>query len=94
VIIRNFSFPEFYLPSIADLLIILPSGYPNAAVVMFRTNPDVKLANGSWPIAAEPHVMIHGINWQQWSRHIGWRVGRDNMQTFVAAIKKELQKGV
>jgi hypothetical protein len=94
LILKNFHFPELYSPNIADLLIILPSGYPNAALDMFRTFPDVKLTNGTWPNAASPHEVLNGKNWQSWSRHIVWRAGRDNLRSFVTAIKKELEKGL
>jgi len=94
VIIRNFEFPVNYMPQKSDLLIILPAGYPNAPLDMFRTNPDVKLLNGSWPVASEPHEVYLEKQWQRWSRHIDWRVGTDCLRTFISAVKKELSKGI
>ncbi|MCL5006684.1 MAG: hypothetical protein M1153_00845 [Patescibacteria group bacterium] len=96
LIIKNFSFPEAYAPTIADLLIILPAGYPNAALDMFWTRPDVKLASGSFPEKSDVHKDYRGESWQRWSRHFHaecpWRVGKDNIRTFIAAIKRELDK--
>ena len=94
LVLRNFEFPPAYAPANSDLLILFPAGYPNAGLDMFRTNPDVKLINGQWPKAAEPHDNWNGKSWQAWSRHISWRVGRDSLRSFITAIKHELEKGV
>jgi hypothetical protein len=94
VILDNFPFPDAYLPRAAKLLIILPAGYPNANLDMFRTIPDVKFANGSWPLNADARETHDGVSWQRWSRHFGagWRQGVDNLRTFVASVKAELNK--
>jgi|SRR6185437_13799915 len=94
LIIKDFDFPEHYAPQKADLLILLPAGYPNAALDMFRTNPDIKLLNGAWPAASEPHEMHLEKSWQTWSRHITWRSGIDSLRTFISAVRKELNKGI
>ncbi len=95
ITIENFPFPAAYAPRSATLLIILPAGYPNANLDMFRTIPDVKLLDGAWPKncnARETHV---GVSWQRWSRHFtAWRQGVDNLRTFIASVKHELDKGI
>jgi hypothetical protein len=94
LVIKDFDFPK-YIPTKADLLIILPSGYPNANVDMFFTIPDVKLPSGAWPQNCDAHPTHGGQAWQQWSRHIGgnWRQGVDSMRSYVATIRIELNKG-
>src|ERR1700722_8577308 len=52
VMIDDFPFPAAYTPRRATLLVILPAGYPNANLDMFRTIPDVKLLNGNLPLNA------------------------------------------
>jgi Prokaryotic E2 family E len=96
VIIKDFDFPAAYLPRKANLLIILPAGYPNANLDMFWTEPIVKLADGNWPTRADNHAVYNGVSWQRWSRHFQttWRQGVDNLRTFVATIRKELARGV
>jgi hypothetical protein len=96
VIIDNYNFPEAYQSRQASLLIILPAGYPNANPDMFWTCPDVKLINGAWPKAAEHHETYNGRSWQRWSRHSTgqWRPGIDDLQTFLASVRKEVDKGV
>lgn len=96
VVIEDFSFPDAYVPQKASLLVILPAGYPNANLDMFRTIPDVKLKSGAWPQNADNREVHEGISWQRWSRHFSsaWRQGVDNLRTFVASIKRELGKGI
>ena len=94
LIIKQYEFPNAYLPRNADMLIILPMGYPNAPVDMFFTIPDVKLTDGTFPLNSNQHPNHDGKKWQQWSRHIVWRIGIDNLRTYFSAIKKELIKGI
>lgn len=94
LILKEVKFPEQYTPRTADVLIILPTGYPNAKLDMFRTRPDIKLANGSWPDRADVHVVLGGESWQQWSRHYEWRDGIDELRTFIASVHKEISLGV
>ena len=94
LIIKDFPFSTSYVPQIADLLIIIPAGYPNAPLDMFWTNPDVKLTNGNWPSASEHHEQYNGRSWQRWSRHGGWRMGIDSIKSFLASVKKEIAKGI
>lgn len=96
VVIENFPFPAAYTPRVANLLIILPAGYPNANLDMFRTIPDVMLASGGWPKNADNRETYEAVSWQRWSRHFNsaWRQGIDNLRTFAASIKHELDKGL
>lgn len=89
VILRDFSFPPAYTPQTADLLIILPAGYPNANPDMFWTFPDVKRAAGGWPTTGDAHHVYGDRNWQRWSRHFQgtWRTGVDNLRTYSGCRK-------
>ena len=93
LIINDFPFPAAYTPRLAKVLIVIPTGYPEAKVDMIFTIPDVKLVNGQWPQNCEQHVPHNNLTWQQWSRHINWRIGVDNLRTFMTAMKKELDLG-
>lgn len=94
LVLSNFSIPKAYLPSTADLLIIVGAGYPNAPLDMFWTIPHVKLINGSWPQASDVFETYNNASWQRWSRHYTWRPGIDSLRTFIAAITRELDKGI
>jgi hypothetical protein len=94
LIISQFPLSKAYNPSIADLLIMIPTGYPNTPLDMFWTNPDVRLISGSWPTASEHHELHAERNWQRWSRHTNWRTGVDNLRTFMSSVRKEIEKGI
>lgn len=96
IVIHEFDFPEAYTPRKANLLIILPAGYPNADPNMFWTEPVVKLASGNFPERADTHAVYNGKSWQRWSRHFvnPWRQGVDNLRTFFMTIRRELARGV
>lgn len=93
LIIHHFPF-EGYSPKEADLLIRLLPGYPQTAVDMFYTIPDVKLPSGAFPQRSDQHPQIGGKGWQQWSRHYAWRSGIDNLRTYIAAVTAEISKGI
>lgn len=95
LVLKNWQFPPAYTPEQADVLIIISAGYPLNGLDMFWTNPSIRLKNGSWPQAADPHMALSdGKQWQRWSRHINWRSGVDNLQTFIKAITAEINKGI
>lgn len=95
LVVHRFAFPK-YQPAEADLLIIIPAGYPNAPLDMFWTFPDVMLPNGGWPAQCQHHQLYRGRNWQRWSRHFQtpWRVGVDSLRTFFASIRAEIAKRI
>jgi hypothetical protein len=94
VILKGVGFPPQYSVQQADIRIILPSGYPNAAVDVFRTYPVLTLVNGAQPVGGTTRDNFDNKEWQIWSRHINWRIGMDNLRTFFRAIKKEIAKGI
>src|SRR4051812_24512055 len=94
VVIKNFPLPR-YKPHRADLLIIVPNGYPRANLDMFWTYPDVSRPDGRVPLNADVHEQHGGRNWQRWSRHFAdgkWRPGIDNLRTYLTTVKTELAK--
>ena len=93
LVIHRFRFDR-YAPKEADLLIRLLAGYPETKVDMFYTIPDVMLPSGGYPLNCGAHTPVGGKNWQQWSRHINWRSGIDNLRTFVTAVVAEVGKGI
>jgi hypothetical protein len=98
VVLPAYDFPAAYNPRTADLMIVVPAGYPNAPLDMFWTFPNVMLANGSWPQNCASHATYANKSWQRWSRHFfdttPWRIGVDNLRTFTATIRKEIAKGI
>ena len=97
-VFHDFVLPPAYTPRTCELLVRLPPGYPNASPDMFWTRPDIRLAaTGAWPARADVHEAHGGLTWQRWSRHLpaaSWRAGIDNLQTYLAMVRRELQKGL
>src|SRR5262245_15949026 len=67
-------FPQWPLPggldrAASDLLVRLPTGYPDLPPDMWWFSPPVKLPNGANPPATEATEVHLGRQWQRWSRH-------------------------
>ena len=94
LIIRGYVLPEGkYDAATADILILLPSGYPDIAPDMFHLLPWVKLVNGNkYPIKADRPVTFIGQSWQRWSRHNKeWRAGTDGIWTMLKRVEAALE---
>lgn len=74
-----------------DLLLRLPFGFPDATPDMFWVSPALT-ANGAAIAGTEVTETYVGRVWQRWSRHIGghWRPGVDNLETYVAYVRRAL----
>lgn len=93
IIIRNWLLPaDLYDVDVADLLILIPNGYPDVRPDMFHLTPWVKLKNGNrYPKAADQPVMFMGKKWQRWSRHCNeWRAGIDGIWTMLKRVEHAL----
>jgi len=92
IILNSLDLPErkFNTES-ADILVMLPAGYPDCAPDMFYASPHLTLANGQVPKACNAQLTYAGRVWQRWSRHNNaWRPGIDGLRTMVARIKTAL----
>jgi hypothetical protein len=95
LVLKGWDFPEAYSPGKADILIVIPPGYPMTPLDMWWTSPTVKLGNGALPQASEHHQRYGERQWQRWSRHYQpWRAGVDDLRSFIAAMNKEILLGV
>lgn len=94
IILKDFVLPQgkYDHPS-ADVLVLLPAGFPDASPDMFYVFPWLKLISGnSYPRAADVPYSFAGRSWQRWSRHSNeWRPGRDGLATFVARIRHAIE---
>lgn len=95
VILRGFALPlgRFDIPA-ADILILLPGGYPDNPPDMFHALPWLRLVPAKrYPKAADHPVSFAGQNWQRWSRHNNaWRAGVDGIWTMLKRIETALQE--
>jgi hypothetical protein len=78
----------------ANVLILLPKGYPDVAPDMFYLLPWVKLVpSNSYPNKADRPLQFAGQTWQRWSRHNKeWRPGIDGIWTMIKRVEDALEK--
>ena len=95
VILKAFVLPtgRFDVPS-ADILVLLPSGYPDTPPDMFYAIPWLKLASSnSYPNRSDQPFEFGGRKWQRWSRHNNeWRAGVDGIWTMIKRIETALEQ--
>jgi Prokaryotic E2 family E/Multiubiquitin len=94
IILKSLDLPEGkFNAETADILVLLPAGYPDCAPDMFYASPHLTLTNGQVPKACTAQLNYAGRVWQRWSRHNNaWRPGIDGLRTMVARIKTALSE--
>jgi Prokaryotic E2 family E len=94
IILRKFLLPSGQFDAeYADILILLPSGYPDTPPDMFYLLPWVRLVQSAkYPLAADQPHQFNGQKWQRWSRHNNeWRPGVDGIWTMLKRIENALE---
>lgn len=94
VILSGFPLPQGrYQAASADILILLPPGYPDCAPDMFYAHPRLVLAaTGGQPRCTEAVEVFDGLSWQRWSRHSSeWRLGQDGLWTMIKRVELALE---
>lgn len=94
LIFRAHSIPNNLIePGVADILAILPAGFPDCPTDMFYVYPWLKIkSTGAYPRAADQPFDFSGVQWQRWSRHqTAWRPGVDGIWTVLARINEALK---
>jgi hypothetical protein len=78
----------------ADVLILLPAGYPDVAPDMFYLLPWAKVMPANcYPRKADKAVAFAGQSWQRWSRHNKeWRPNVDGIWTMIKRIGDAIEK--
>jgi len=97
VVLTGYVLPAGYDQTQSDLLLRLNPGYPDVPPDMWWFSPAVKLASGRTVPATESTEQHIGRMWQRWSRHFNqgqWKSGVDCLETFLALIRKELERCV
>lgn len=94
VILRAYALPAARFDrACADILILLPPGYPDLSPDMFYLVPWVRLVGAHrFPSRADVPFAFGGRSWQRWSRHnTEWRPGVDGIWTMVKRIDAALR---
>ena len=96
IILRAFRLPQgkFSGADTAEILILLPAGYPDSAPDMFYAQPWLRLTTtNAYPRAADNALSFGGQNWQRWSRHNNeWRPGKDGIWTMLKRIEQAIEQ--
>lgn len=97
VLIPGFSLPPGFDRTQSDLLLRISPGYPDVPPDMWWFDPPVRRADRQ-PIPATDVIEHYlGRSWQRWSRHFSagqWRSGVDGLQSFLALIRRELERAL
>lgn len=94
VIIRGFQLPPGrYDIGQADILILIPPGYPDIPPDMFYLLPWARLVQAArYPRAADQPFQFNSQTWQRWSRHSNeWRPGMDGIWTMLKRVEYALE---
>ena len=93
LVIEAFSVPSGYNETQTKLLVLIPNGYPGAALDMFYFSPPLAKSDGSSiaQLAMETHF---GENWQRWSRHYDWIAGEDSLIRHIEFVWYQLQREI
>ena len=97
VVLIGYRLPAGFDRTQSDLLLRLSPGYPDVPPDMWWFDPPVRLADGRTVQATEQMEQHLGRPWQRWSRHFNqgqWRSGIDCLETFLALIRRELERCV
>ena len=90
LLIEGFDIPAGFVQSTADLLVLIPAGYPASQLDMFYLDPPLRKSNGvdAGALSIEEHFARH---WQRWSRHYDWLPGEDDLTSHIEYVWQELQ---
>lgn len=94
VVLTDFPLPDGkFQVSLADILIVLPPGYPDTPPDMFYAVPHLLLVAGNRaPRATQARLNFEGQHWQRWSRHNNqWRPGSDGLWTMLKRVESALE---
>ena len=95
IIVPRWDLPAGYTIREADLLVRLPTGYPDLPPDMWWFDPAVLRIDGCTIPATDATERYRGRTWQRWSRHLSpeqWRSGVDGLGSFFTLIREELYR--
>lgn len=100
VIIKDVPLPADYNRDTTDVLIVIPSGYPETPPDNFWVPSGLRLENDGQPDAFNPnHRTQEGEEWDRFSWHEddGWAPTKDieygsNLLTFMSTVEERLEE--
>lgn len=93
VIFEAFHLGDGFNVASSDLLIRIQRTYPDAGPDMFWLEPNVLLANGQPPQAANSVENYQGKNWRRFSWHRRtWNPSTDNLHGYLEFVRRRLRE--
>jgi hypothetical protein len=98
LLIHGYPVPAGYTVAVAELALLLPPTYPQAAVYGFYAFPPLALSTGRPIDRTQMRGTIRGREFHGWSRHRGpndpWNSAKDNVATHLAMVDAAIAKEV
>lgn len=94
VVLLGFVLAPGLAPEASDLLVRLPSGYPDGKPDMFWFQDAIVREDGAAIPAIEVVETHGGRQWHRWSRHLQageWSSGIDDLCSYVAYVRRCLE---
>jgi len=91
LLIKEFGIPDGFAQNTADLMILIPPGYPGVGLDMFYLDPPLSKLKGEDPGRLDPEEHFGRI-WQRWSRHYEWVPGEHDLCHHVEYVRNELER--
>lgn len=90
VVVSQFPTGGRLTPAASDLLVRLPSGFPDAYPDMFWFADRVVRTDGRTIPATELVESYLNRSWFRWSRHVAnqWRPGIDDLRSYIGYIRR------
>jgi hypothetical protein len=94
--IPGVSLPEGWSQPIAEVLFVVPNGFPNAAPDCFWTDPTLRLQTGAMPQNAQIGQQNSAQQdpnklWFSWHVHGAWNPTRCDLMTYVNIIRRRFE---
>lgn len=96
VVFSAFKLPDGkYNMETCRLLVRVPQGYPNAAIDMFYTQPNLLLASGAPARQSDVLEELGGAVWRRfsWHRNVAWKPGVDTLTSYASFIEDNFARG-
>jgi len=93
VTIKEYPLAASLTPAVNELLVRLPSGFPDVGPDMFWLAEPVARVDGTEIPAIQVDEVHLNRSWQRWSRHIAarWRPGLDDLRSYMTYIATCIQ---
>ncbi len=90
LLITDFPVGDSFNMNACELLVRIPRSYPDAGPDMFWTTPELRLADGRVPHAADCIEAHLSRPWRRFSWHRRCWTNRDNLREYLEFVRRRL----